>query len=216
MDDSSEPCVRFSALVRWMDEDRSRLGQRLHDTVAQNLAVVAMKIGMLDSADPDRREDLLTDCAGLVADCISDLREEIQQLHPPLIDELGLHSALLSYAQLFRRRFGVDLDIVVPDGVPDRFDIDSVDQTVVFRIVQHTALEFAAAGARRIRTELSQSRRTFRACISAHVRSTPIAVTQLSRWVMEERVRHCRGQLRARSAGSEAFVDIAIPIEGGL
>ena len=76
---------------------------------------------------------MLSEASELVAACSVEIRTVTCLLHPPLLDELGLASALQSYAQGFSQRTGIQVEIKLP---PDFGRLSSELETTLFRIVQ--------------------------------------------------------------------------------
>jgi signal transduction histidine kinase len=97
-------------LITLQDEERRRLGRELHDSTAQNLVALDMNLAHLErSADATAREltDTLADSRALVAESLREVRTLSYLLHPPLLDESGLASAIRWYADGFARRSGI-------------------------------------------------------------------------------------------------------------
>lgn len=96
------------------DEERRRIARDLHDTTVQELALLSINIAQLKGiSDPQTLEIALADAHELTNRCVQDLRTLSYVLHPPMLDELGLASALKIYAEGFSKRSGVSLNIEV-------------------------------------------------------------------------------------------------------
>ena len=102
------------------DDERRRLGQNLHDSSAQTLTAVALNLALVQS-DAKRltvsARRALVDSIALVDQCSRELRTIAYLLHPPLLDEIGLLSAVRWYAEGFAKRSGIVAEVDAPhDG----------------------------------------------------------------------------------------------------
>ena len=84
-------------LLRLQDEERRRIGRDLHDSTGQSLAALEIDLALLAreaaKLSPEGREQL-EQCERLARQCSVEIRTASYLLHPPLLDELGLSSAL--------------------------------------------------------------------------------------------------------------------------
>jgi len=123
-------------LLRLQDEERRRIARELHDTTAQN--VLALTLGLAEmqkrSGDfPASVKETLSRCQALGRQSLQELRTLSYLLHPPLLDEAGLASAVRWYADGFGKRSGIEVDLVTPRGLgrlPPEVEI------ALFRVVQ--------------------------------------------------------------------------------
>jgi PAS domain S-box-containing protein len=101
-------------ILNLYDDERRNIARELHDTTAQNLAALSMNLTMLAAAieDPDRARKILNECSLVTEECLKEVRSLSYMLHPPLLDELGLESAMRAFVDLYRRRTGVSVDLV--------------------------------------------------------------------------------------------------------
>jgi signal transduction histidine kinase len=122
-------------LLHLQDEERRRIARELHDSVGQSLAALAMNLSSL-AGDIDRiakAAGTVSDSAALVNDMSTDIRTISYLLHPPLLDEAGLVSALRWYIQGFTERSKIHVDLDLADDF-DRLPHDV--ETAIFRLVQ--------------------------------------------------------------------------------
>src|SRR5947208_2349582 len=83
-------------LLHFQDEERRRIARELHDSVGQTLAALSMNLSSM-GADLQRltkTAETVADSQSLVRDMSTDIRTISYLLHPPLLDEAGLASAL--------------------------------------------------------------------------------------------------------------------------
>jgi signal transduction histidine kinase len=99
-------------LISAQEEERSRLARELHDDLAQRLAVFAIDVGRLEQQlmDPPApvREELREMKNGIVR-ISQDVHSLSRQLHPSILDDLGLIKAVESECISFSRREGIDI-----------------------------------------------------------------------------------------------------------
>jgi two-component system, NarL family, sensor kinase len=122
-------------LLQLQDEERRRIARELHDSVGQSLAALNMNLSSLGT-HLDRlakAASLVSDSTALVSDVTKDIRTISYLLHPPLLDETGLGSALKCYIEGFTERSKIRVELELPDNF-DRLPSDV--ETAIFRLVQ--------------------------------------------------------------------------------
>jgi len=125
-------------LLQVQDEERRHMARDLHDTIGQELAVAVMRVEQIakDLGLPEaqvRKE--LADCSEWLRKIESETRTLSYVLHPPLLDQIGLVSALRWYIEGFSKRSGLRVDMDVRSSIP-RLEMD--EETALFRIVQES------------------------------------------------------------------------------
>jgi len=104
-------------LLRTQDEERRRIGRDLHDSLGQSLAVLKMKLDSLVSVVGKRTDDEAADdvaqCIRLTEDSIKELRTVSYLLYPPMLEEMGLKSAIPWYLDGFSARSGIKTTLEV-------------------------------------------------------------------------------------------------------
>ncbi len=124
-----------SRLMALQDEERRRIARELHDGLGQELIAAKMILdGMLVDGSSQPASDVAAEVSSLIDRAIRQTRSISHLLHPPLLDEVGLHSAVQWYVDGFTKRSGIAafLDVRPPDfpRLPADFE------TAVFRIIQ--------------------------------------------------------------------------------
>jgi signal transduction histidine kinase len=121
-------------LLRAQDEERRRLARELHDSIGQLLAAISMNIGTVRAtALNPTAEKAAAENAKLVEQISSEIRTMSHLLHPPLLDEVGLASALKWYVDGFSQRSKIAVDLRI-GGNFNRLSSDV--EIVLFRVVQ--------------------------------------------------------------------------------
>jgi PAS domain S-box-containing protein len=123
-------------LLQAQDEERRRVARELHDSAGQTLTVLSMGLAQLAQKAARSAPDLATD-AEMIEETVRQLHREIRTtsylLHPPLLDEAGLTSALNWYIQGLVERSGLKISLEIPEGV-GRLPRDM--ELAIFRLVQ--------------------------------------------------------------------------------
>jgi PAS domain S-box-containing protein len=125
-------------LLQTQDEERRRIGRDLHDSVGQYLVGLKMKVDSLKSAAlRNQREDSceLAECSQLIEEAISEVRTISYLLYPPMLEELGLKSAVPWYLDGFTKRSGIKTTFEVS---PEFDRIPSDLELALFRVLQES------------------------------------------------------------------------------
>ena len=126
------------SLMQAQDEERRRVARELHDSAGQYLAAVQMNLAALANETTSMTEGLqarLADTISLVDHCTAEVRTLSYLLHPPLLDDVGLASAISWYVEGFSERSGVVVSLDLPKNLA-RFSPEV--ETALFRIVQQS------------------------------------------------------------------------------
>jgi PAS domain S-box-containing protein len=105
------------ALVHAQDDERRRIGRELHDTTGQSLAALELnleRLGRGSAALGDNSRALLAQCVDVAHRCSTEIRTASYLLHPPLLDEIGLLSALRWLADGLRQRSHMEIALELP------------------------------------------------------------------------------------------------------
>jgi signal transduction histidine kinase/DNA-binding CsgD family transcriptional regulator len=211
--------VLAGLLLQAQEEERRRIAREMHDDWTQRLAVLAIDTARMEQEPglgPSARAQLQA-MRGELVSLSEDVHALSRQLHPSILDDLGLADALLSECASFSRREGIAVDYR-PEGVPA-----SVPKEValcVYRVAQE-ALRNIARHARvtTARVSLVGTGRDLLLSVQdegagfdpAGARSRPA----LGLSSMEERVRLIQAELSVRSApGRGTTVTLRVPLAG--
>lgn len=125
-------------LLKSQDDERRRLARELHDSTGQMLAAIKINLDLVNSkttdADPEVKA-LVADSVALTDEMSRQLRTMSYLLHPPLLDETGLQSALGWYAEGFAQRSGIEVKLEMSPEIrrlPPELEI------AIFRVVQES------------------------------------------------------------------------------
>ena len=123
-------------ILQAQDEERRRIARELHDGAGQLLAALGMEAyNLAQESDrlSSRAASSLTNIESLVKQMTKDIRTMSHLLYPPLLDEVGLRSALTDYVKGFSERSGIEVSLDLPAAI-ERLDRDY--EVSFFRIVQ--------------------------------------------------------------------------------
>lgn len=124
-------------LLTAQERERQRIARELHDDFTQRLAVLAVDIGSLeplcraDMALPPRIQAMREVAVRLA----EDVHNFSYQLHPSLLEHLGLEVAIRDHVDDFSRRTGLAVQYV-QRGVPTTISMDIA--TCLYRVTQES------------------------------------------------------------------------------
>jgi PAS domain S-box-containing protein len=123
-------------LMLAQDEERRRISRELHDSAGQHLAALGMGLARIEDdakRDPARLSKSIKDAQDLIQDLTREIRTTSYLLHPALLDESGLSSALRWYIDGLAERSGLNIDLNIPD---DLGRLAPEVELAIFRLVQ--------------------------------------------------------------------------------
>lgn len=103
-------------LIRAQEEERRRIARELHDDVSQRLALICCQIDIMRGTPPNSQERLVEELSTLYEETnllSSDIHDFSRELHPAILERLGLSTALRRYCSEFskRQKIAVNLQI---------------------------------------------------------------------------------------------------------
>jgi PAS domain S-box-containing protein len=125
-----------SRILHLQDEERRRIASHLHDTTGGWLTALAMNLSVVSGEAAKltpRTKNVLADSLEILRDMSNDLRTVSHLLHPPLLDEMGLQSALRWFIEEFSKRSNIQVELEL---APNLGRLNRECETAIFRIVQ--------------------------------------------------------------------------------
>ena len=125
-------------ILELQDVERRRIARELHDSVGQFLAGLKINLGRLQRREAEATAQsypLLLESIDLTDRAIGEVRTISHLLHPPLLDELGFHSAARWYAEGFAKRSGIQVNLhlaEVTERLPKQIEL------ALFRVLQES------------------------------------------------------------------------------
>lgn len=121
-------------LLRTQDEERRRIGREMHDTLGQSLSVLKIKLDSIKlPKELEKVHQNLLEASKLAAECVTEVRTISYLLYPPMLEDLGLSSAIAWYVDGFSKRSGIQTKFVAPEEF-ERLPRDT--ELVLFRVLQ--------------------------------------------------------------------------------
>jgi len=136
LDSANQNLRAISArLLQLQDEERRRFARELHDSVGQSLAGLTLNLSAVrtDIERLAKTATALSESEAMVQEMSKEVRTISYLLHPPLLDEAGLASALRWYVEGFTQRSKIQVEAEFPD---DFGRLSQELETAVFRVVQ--------------------------------------------------------------------------------
>jgi signal transduction histidine kinase len=204
------------------DEERRHIARELHDSVGQLLAAISMNSVFLEAESHKLSSDAikrLSENAAMVAEASKQIRTISYLLHPPLLDEAGLASALRWYVEGFSERSKIDATLEIPSefaGLSKEMELS------IFRVVQecltniHRHAGSPTAGIRIVQDD---------ACLRVEIEDAgkgippekePALGSSANTGVgirgMRERLRQSGGTLQIQSSGQGTRITAILPV----
>jgi signal transduction histidine kinase len=209
-------------LMRAQDEERRRLARDLHDGLGQELAAIKLMLAQIAGETSGSSKEVLALEANTVVDtAIQQVRTLSYLLHPPLLDEVGLASALRCYLEGVTKRSGIEISL---DIQPLQFPrLDQSVETAIFRIVQEALTNvFRHSKASRSWVVLSQEERRLVVMVRDDGKGLPEGTVELrpdSIGVglegMRQRTKEFGGEFRVSNANPGTLIEVFIPRDHG-
>ena len=209
-------------LMLAQDEERRRISRELHDSAGQHLAALGMGLARIEDdakRDPARLSKSIKEAQDLIQDLTQEIRTTSYLLHPPMLDESGLSSALRWYTQGLAERSGLSIELNIPDNL-ERLAPEV--ELAIFRLVQEcltnihrhsgskTAVIRVAREADKIYAEVQDHGKGISQERLAEVQSKGAGVGIRG---MRERVRQSRGELTVDSNALGTKITAIFPAE---
>jgi len=196
-------------LLRTQDDERRHIARELHDGTAQSIGLIMLNLaqvqgiaGKLDKKNADR----LSESLALGEQALREIRTLSYVLHPPLLDQAGLVTALKWYVKGFIERSGVKVAFSETGNHGSRMAPEV--EYALFRVVQecltnirrHTNSETAEIGLRR-------TSKTIVLTVKDHGKGHEISTTQNGDGIENMGVGIPGMRHRLKQLGGELFVD---------
>ena len=214
-------------LLLAQEEERRRIARELHDATAQSLAALAINLGVVQESSPglkSKARKALADSFALVEKCIGEIRTISYLMHPPMLEELGLRSALRWYTKGFTKRSGIRVKLEMPRKLGD---VSNDVALALYRIVQESLTNIHRhSGSRTATLRLVREPRRIIMSVADQGRGMKTEVVD-NAWGeagpaesahgvgiqgMRERVRQLGGQLQVQSSQKGTTVTVVLPL----
>ncbi|HZR57430.1 MAG TPA: CHASE sensor domain-containing protein [Terriglobales bacterium] len=207
-------------LLRMRDDERRHIARELHDGSGQVLAALTMNLSIMQGEAEKwgpKALKLVNDSLELARTILKDLRTMSYLLHPPLLDEIGLESALRWFVHGFSERSGIPVDLQL---VPEAGRLSRELETAIFRIVQESLTNIHRhSGSLKAAIQITRDPKQVRLEISDKGSGFSQPDNQVKTGVgiqgMRERVRQLGGEFEIRSDIKGTAVIAVLPLQQG-
>ncbi len=208
------------------EEEKTRIAREIHDDLGGTLTALKMETYKLTGKLSGNTETVpllenVESMTQLLDNAVGVTRRVISDLHPSILDDLGLVAALEWQCAQFHKRTGIACEVICAD---DRDEEQKLDKTVainLFRIAQEALTNVSRhSGATQVHVEFHQDEEEIILCTSDNGRGLPEghAIAQNSYGVrgMRERVAQLEGEIRFdKPSGGGLRVTVIVPLSGG-
>jgi two-component system, NarL family, sensor kinase len=211
-------------LLQVQDGERRRIARELHDGVGQLLAGIGMNASQV-FREKERLSDPAARCVAenmnLINQACSKIRTVSYLLHPPMLDDMGLSSALPWLVEGFSQRSKVSVKLQI---APDLGRLPQEHELTLFRVVQecltniHRHSGSSTANVRLSRTateitlEVEDSGKGIDQATTAKIASGVSAgVGMRGMRGMQERIKSVRGRMIVDSDQSGTSIVVILP-----
>lgn len=216
---------RLSAsLLQLQDRERRRIARDLHDSLGQSVLAVNLNLAVLDRVsavldEPTNRA--LRETREIMDHFVSEIRSLAYVLHSPVLDELGLGSAIEEFGTGFGERSGVHVEVEIGQQIgrlPQEIEM------ALFRIVQECLANIqrhSGSPTARIRLNRDDHQLTIEVADQGRWKSRNVDTQpqpgseRLGVGIlgMRERVRELGGTLEIKSGPEGTTVSAALPLQ---
>lgn len=207
-----------SRLLNAQEEERRRIAREMHDDWTQRLAILGIATAKLEEHldTKDVALPLLKTIQLQLVNLSEDVHSLSRQLHPSILEDLGLVEALRSECAGFTHREGISIDFhpgMVPDHVPANIALClyRVAQEALRNVAKHAATDKASVAMGTTESELVLRVEDRGAGFDPENERHQSGLGLSS---MTERVALVQGQISVTSAvGRGTAVEVRIPLE---
>lgn len=220
VDDRTAALRRLSGrLLTMQDDERRRIARELHDGLGQELAAAKMMMdGILGKSSSQGNVRVAVEASGTIDRAIQQVRSLSHLLHPPLLDEVGLLSALRWYLDGLTKRSGIETALEVQPVEFQRLAPDL--ETAIFRIIQealtnvyrHSKASTATVGLRESDDQVLVTIRDDGRGIDSATADLQPGSIGIGIEGMSQRAKEFGGQLRLASANPGTLVEVVFPV----
>jgi len=209
-------------LLQVQDSERRRIARELHDGVGQLLAAIGMNASQVlreKEKLSERTAEAVVENMGLIRQAVEEIRTASYLLHPPMLDEMGLPTALEEYTAGFAQRSKVAVTLEVGSDVgrlPEDLEL------MLFRVVQecltnihrHSGSLTATIKLSRTKDEIKLLVKDSGKGIDQRILAKIDSATTAGVWIrgMQERLKSVRGRIVVESDQNGTSVMVTSPV----
>jgi len=211
-----------SRLMESQDAERRHIARELHDSAGQTLVVLTLQLAQFvedATHDAPQLAKNASEIEEAVQQLIRELRTTSYLLHPPLLDESGISSALSWYVQGLAERSSLKIDLQISDNFGR---LPSEMELLIFRLIQESLTNIHRhSGSETALIQLERKENSIHVKVEDHGSGmSPERLAEIQSQGtgvgirgMRERVRHFHGDLVVESDGLGTKVCASLPLK---
>jgi PAS domain S-box-containing protein len=138
-------------LISAEEQERKRISRELHDDLNQKLALLAFDadgLRLMPFSSEDKIREQLSNFRMRIVELSQHVREISHQLHPSILEDLGLTAALQDLCEEFSARDGIKKVVFTPEAVPPAIPAEvaaclyRVAQAAMHNILKHARADY--------------------------------------------------------------------------
>jgi PAS domain S-box-containing protein len=124
-------------ILNAQENERSRISRELHDEVGQTLTAIDLNLQLVRQRSENKEDvgPLMVECQQMVQNTAKEIHRFSRDLHPAILDDMGLFPAIASYIRSFEKRTKISVNFDPPDNFKE---ISDISRTLVYRIFQES------------------------------------------------------------------------------
>ena len=204
------------------EEEKTRIAREIHDDLGGTLTALKMEVYRLTEklSGNEQTAPLLEHVESmtqLLDNAVGVTRRVISDLHPTVIDDLGLVAALEWQCKQFGKRTGIACEVICADDRDEENKLDKTTAINLFRICQEALSNVSRhSGASSVNVEYHQDDEEIMLSIGDNGRGLPeehtLAQTSYGMRGMRERVAQLNGRIAFDSpSGGGLRVTVTVP-----
>ena len=207
-----------SRLIHTQEHERRHIARELHDDLTQRLAAMAMDAQIAErdiDRSPERAHQELQEIQSELTEMATSTQELSRQLHPKILEELGLARAVRAECRRVQKRLGIDIDTDIV-GADDE-SLSTEESLCLYRILQE-GLGNVGKHAKATRVEVALRRSN--GCIELSIKDDGVGFdpssqresSSLGMVSMSERARLCGATFEIESkSGAGTKIAVSLP-----
>lgn len=153
LSEPSSPESFAALLVQAQEEERRRISQDLHDSLGQKVAAILWSLpAEKDQSLKHSEPAWIRSCRAALESVMAEIRSTSHQLHPSIVEHLGLEAALHALCRQLKESTGIDFALAASPDLPE---LDRQTALALYRIAQAALVNAVKhAAATRVSTHL--------------------------------------------------------------
>src|SRR5208283_3419077 len=100
-------------VISSQEEERKRIARQLHDEILQDLSATLINLDICKMRPEDFSVQRCDEIRAIALKTIDDMHNVIQDLRPPVLDDLGLHAAIKWLAEKHLKAIGINYSMEI-------------------------------------------------------------------------------------------------------